>query len=175
MVQMITFRNSGRVALVDDEDYELVMESPTMWRVKARQRKYGSPVFYAWRSHIASKGVVRARLAHQAMHRLILDAPADLFVDHINGNGLDNRRCNLRLCTNSQNQQNRRAPKHAPLSEFKGVTWHRSAAKWQAQIKLHGRNIYLGLYESEIEAARAYASAAERHFGEFAFTNLEAA
>lgn len=98
-----------------------------------------------------------------SMHRLLLDAPFDMDVDHINGNGLDNRRENIRLATTSQNCMNR----HARLVAYKGVT-QSSKTTWRAKIKVNGRPIYLGSFSTPEEAALAYADAADETFGEFA-------
>ena len=107
------------------------------------------------------------------MHRLVLglDDPG-IHVDHINGDGLDNRRGNLRVATNLQNQHNRR-PNRRGSSCFKGVGWHRATNKWQARIGIGGRQVQIGLFEDEVEAARAYDAAAVKNFGEFARPNFE--
>ena len=106
------------------------------------------------------------------MHRLLLGLkPGDSREsDHKDGNGLNNRRNNLRIATRAQNQHNQRPQKGT--SRFKGVCWHRDAAKWQAQIQIERRKIHLGYFDSEIEATRAYDAAARNHFGEFARLNF---
>lgn len=101
------------------------------------------------------------------MHRLILDAPKGMQVDHINGNGLNNRRENIRLCTHEQNSYNQQKPYGS--SKYKGVC--RKRGKWDAQIRASGKIIWLGSFATEDEAANAYDEAALKHFGEFAFTN----
>lgn len=108
------------------------------------------------------------------MHRLILGASKGQQGDHQNGNGLDNRRINLRLCTNSQNQMNRKKSSRYS-SKYKGVTWNSHARKWQAQIKRQGVMHYLGLFVDELEAARAYNKDAQEYFKDFALLNLEKA
>lgn len=90
-------------------------------------------------------------------------------VDHINGNPLDNRRANLRLATNTQNQRNSRA---RSASGYKGVTWHKRDCKWQAQIQHNGQLRHLGYFNSRIEAARAYDDAARQLFGPYAALNF---
>jgi hypothetical protein len=108
-----------------------------------------------------------------AMHRYILGlTDSKIFVDHINGNGLDNRRENLRVCTNSENLRNRSKQKNNS-SGFKGVSWHKASQKYSAQIKginINGKK-HLGLYVCPIQAAKAYNEAAIKYHGEFAQLN----
>lgn len=85
--------------------------------------------------------------------------PDGFYIDHINGNKTDNRLCNLRLATNSQNQQNRPAPQNNS-SGYRGVTWHKQANKWMARICHHGKREMLGLFETAEEAYEAYKSKA---------------
>lgn len=144
----------GRVTLVDDIDFD---------RFASHKWHYGS------RGYAVRRVTRDGKPGFIYLHREIAGDTLGMFVDHANGDPLDNRRENLRLCTNSQNQQNRRAVQG--VSKYKGVTWHKSAGKWQAQIKVDGRNVYLGLFGSEADAAQAYADAAHQHFGEFAFAN----
>jgi len=91
-------------------------------------------------------------------------------VDHINGNGLDNRRCNLRLCEHKQNMANQGSRKNTS-SKYKGVTFYKRDQKWQAKISPNGKTIHLGYFDSEIEAAKAYNRKAVEVFGEFARLN----
>jgi len=104
------------------------------------------------------------------LHRLIVNASADLQVDHINMNKLDNRRCNLRICTRSQNKYNTAAPSHN-TSGFKGVLWRKNSNKWMARVSVNGKYISLGLYDDILDAARAYNEAALKYHGEFARLN----
>jgi hypothetical protein len=109
------------------------------------------------------------------LHRAIINAPKGLYVDHINGDTLDNRRANLRIATNSQNQANRIRLKSGTSSRYRGVTWNKASQKWQAGIKCNLKSTHLGLFESEEEAARAYDRAAREMFGSFARPNFEEA
>lgn len=110
------------------------------------------------------------------LHRAITAAPAGREVDHANGDKLDNRRANLRVCTASENQRNKRKPaefRGAPVSSpYKGVWWSESNRGWCAMIRVNRKRIYLGTFASDIEAAAAYDRVAEREFGAFARLNL---
>lgn len=105
------------------------------------------------------------------MARLIMQAPKNLEVDHIDGNRLNNQRSNLRLATSSQNKCNR-GPRKDNKSGFKGVSLHKQTKKWSARIKTpYGKYLSLGLYHNKFDAAKAYNKAAMRYHGEFAFIN----
>jgi hypothetical protein len=99
-----------------------------------------------------------------SFHRFLTSAPDGLFVDHINGNTLDNRRSvNLRLCTNAENQQNRKgAPRHHQHG-IRGVTWHKRFGKWQARIQVDGKRIYLGRFDDVNEAEKAAVEARKEY------------
>jgi len=146
----------GKAALVDDEDYEYLSQ------FKWCARKERDDLFYARR---AVKGNV-----YYSMHRLILNAPKGMEVDHINGNGLDNQRSNLRLCTKSQNQHNSHI-RQDNKSGFKGVHWVNKCKRWRAKITIHGTQIHLGHFRIPEQAALAYNKAAIKFHGEFARIN----
>lgn len=103
------------------------------------------------------------------LHRIIMDAPEDMVVDHVNGNPLDNRKCNLRLATRQQSVMNRGKNKNNTAG-FKGVTPRkiRSGVIFEVSIKLNGKSKYLGRFNCPIKAHAAYCKAAEELFGEFA-------
>jgi len=88
-------------------------------------------------------------------------------VDHIDGNGLNNKKSNLRLCTNNQNLYNRAKCKNN-TSGFKGVKWKKDSKKWVAAINVNNKRIYLGQYTSKIKAHEAYVAACKKYHGEFA-------
>ena len=92
--------------------------------------------------------------------------PGDLWIDHINGNRSDNRICNLRLATGSENKQNGNIYR-SNKSGFKGVWWREDVQKWAVQIKMDGKLKKLGCYKSKLFAALVYARAAKRIYGEF--------
>jgi HNH endonuclease/AP2 domain len=103
------------------------------------------------------------------LHRVIMCPPDNLHVDHVNGNGLDNRRKNLRLATRSQNLSNSVVPV-TNTSGFKGVVWEKRRLKWFAQIQKNGRHIFLGYYSSAQLAHEAYCEASAKFHGEFGRT-----
>lgn len=131
---------------------------------------------YNWRT--IPSAYTRYALGHIAggehsvrMHRLIMNAPPEKDVDHINGNGLDNRESNLRLCVQSQNGANRGLGRNN-TSGFKGVSYHQARKYWKAEIKVNYKPIFLGRFDKAEDAARAYDRAAIEYFGEFAFLNF---
>ena len=106
------------------------------------------------------------RIGHKNLHRLIMDAPDDKQVDHINGNKLDNRKCNLRLCSHQQNCCNRSGHKGRDLP--KGV--YKSTNKFRSGIRVNGKNIYLGSFDTPEEAHAAYCAASRNYHGAFSRT-----
>jgi hypothetical protein len=106
-----------------------------------------------------------------SLHREIMNAPKGILVDHQNGNGLDNRRVNLRLATYSQNNINR--PKKANTSsKYRGVCFEKSCQEWGAFMRINGRQTRLGRFKNEIDAAKAYDKAARKYHKEFARLNF---
>lgn len=130
---------------------------------------------YNWMVQIKSETLRYAATGTEKifMHRVILkrmlgrELHEGEYTDHINGNGLDNRRGNLRVATHGQNQMNSRLQKTGS-STYKGVRWHRSTKRWQSNIGVNGKYIWLGLFDDELEAHRAYCEASIKHHGEFA-------
>lgn len=107
-----------------------------------------------------------------SMHRVIMNPPKGFLVDHRNLNSLDNTRPNLRNATRSQNQFNRNKIKSKTSSRFMGVCFDKRRKKWCAYITVEGKRIWLGYFDSEIEAAKAYDEAAKKYHGEFARLNF---
>ena len=106
------------------------------------------------------------------MHHLVIDIPKGFFADHINHNGLDNRKANLRLATRTQNIWHRKKFKKPSRSQYKGVDWANDMKRWRARIRVNGKRIYIGSFENEIDAAKAYDNAAKKYHREFAVLNF---
>jgi hypothetical protein len=151
----------GYSTIVDAADYErLASRSWCVANLRLRRP-------YAVSSYRDEAG--RPRQVY--MHRVILEAPADARVDHINGDGLDNRRCNLRFCTPAQNVTNSRGVRSS--SGFRGV-FETSAGRYRTRLRIPGQScrLDLGVFQTAAEAARAYDDAARTHHGEFARLNF---
>ena len=149
-----------RYAIVDTEDLRRL--SRFRWCTSKKSKKSSKPLIYAHRND-GDKAVY--------MHREVLSVDGSQEIDHINGNTLDNRKANLRVCTRRQNAQNLRKRK-GYRSRFKGVCWSKNTGKWRARIDHSVKQIHLGYFESESEAAKAYDKKAKELFGEFAHLNF---
>lgn len=152
-------KESGDV-LFDDDDVMLLFNY--RWHLARRSKRC---VYASSRINSGGDGIY--------MHQLIMRPPNGLVVDHINGNGLDNRRCNLRLATIALNLRNT-----PPLNgrKFKGVYYAKRGKtplkkSWAAKLHTAKKDLHLGYFKTEIEAARAYNKAAKEYFGDFAWLN----
>lgn len=118
--------------------------------------------------HITITLLDRRMAAHRLAWLFVHEQdPGDMMIDHINGNPADNRICNLRLATASDNSKNQRK-KSGTSSTYKGVSWYKRKKKWMAQIRIDGKPTHLGYFHDEEAAHYAYCLAASKHFGEFA-------
>ena len=133
----------GKYATVDDEDYDWLMT----WRWYTRRyHQKQSSIFYACAWAGNGDQII-------SMHRLLMLHPTGLQVDHLNNNGLDNRKCNLRVATSRENRQNLARP---GTSKYPGVSWSSQRSCWASQIKINDTIVNLGFYEVEVNAAIAY-------------------
>ena len=161
-----TFRriplSQGKYAIVDPDDYERI--SRHKWYACRRNRTY-----YAIRGQWSP--LLKKRLTI-SMHREIIDVPDDLFVDHINHNGWDNRKANLRPATAAENAQNARYPKINTTSKYRGVWYNKKKKRWRAVIGVNNTRKVIGSFRNEIDAGKAYDKAARLYYREFAILNF---
>lgn len=153
--------SQGKYALIDNLDFEDVSKYTWHWTPDKNGTGYAARTEYL--------GLVngKPRWRKARMHRQIMEFPFGKEVDHKDGDGLNNRRSNLRLANNSENSRNRGAQSNSKTG-IKGVSWKAKSKKWQAQIKLNGKVYYLGVFTNIEDAAQSYAKAAKEMHGEFA-------
>lgn len=146
----------GYVAVIDAADFAKVSQ-------------------HLWQAVTNRSGGVYARTTIEgrslSLHRLILGVPESVNVDHKDGDGLNCRRSNMRSASQARNCQNQRLNRRS-TSGYKGVSWQSDRRRWQAGIKINGKRIALGRFDTAEQAARAYDDAARRLFGEFACVNF---
>jgi len=159
----------GFLSIVDSDDYVLLQRFKWHVTVSSRGRAYA--VRHVWNAITKKRTPV-------FMHRVIAEAPIGVQVDHKNNDGLDNRKRNLRLCLETNhfhgNHVNRSVTKGKRSSEFKGVflkSGNRPKKPWEARISFDRRELFLGTFSTEIDAARAYDTAARGLYKEFAQLN----
>ena len=147
-------------AIIDAEDWD---------RIKHLTWGYG----YGASKKLGYSQYVGANLGNNKavlLHRFIMNTPKGFHTDHINGNKLDNRKLNLRICTPQQNQFNSRKHK-INTSKYKGVSWYKRDSCWRAYVNLNRRQLHLGYFDKEIDAVKAYNEKAEEIYGNFACIN----
>ena len=153
-MKYISIKNSQKMIIVDDEDYDrLVCYS---WYLQPRSHSVQRRDYSLEKSNISIASDVMQKLGYM--------------YDHIDGNPLNNQKSNLRRCTYSTNAMNRKKI-DGTVSKYKGVSWSKQHNKWMAKIGINGSRIYLGLHDSEEEAAMAYNRKAVELFKEFANLN----
>ena len=153
--------SKGLKCIVDDEDYE----------------KFASFKWFAHKStskHYAARSLISGRRV--LLHREIIGIKTDYKhiktqVDHINSNSLDNRKSNLRICSNSQNSKNRSIGSNN-RSGYKGVFFHKRSKSWQAMIRVDGKRLWLGSFKNKKDAAIKYNQSAKENHGEYAKINF---
>lgn len=143
------------MVLVDDEDYDWLNE-------------------YKWYISTHGYAITNIKINNKQigtkMHRLIMNEPKNMEIDHIDGNKLYNCKNNLRIVTHHQNRMNRKSYKNS-TSKFKGVNWCKATNKWQSQIRFNNKKIFLGRFINEKDAAKAYNERAKELFKEYAYLN----
>lgn len=154
MKQIFLFNRPDKFFIVDDEDYELMSRFKWNWSAGPKQ---GSPGFVSAVTTPA-KMILGKHIAEQGLQ-----------IDHMDGDVLNCQKDNLRPCTRQENQRNSRS-KNGSSSRYKGVSWNKQSKNWQVYLN-NPKQIYLGKYDDEDEAARAYNVAAREQFGKFAKLN----
>lgn len=155
----------GFAAIVDDEDADL---AAFKWHAATKTGK--TP--YAARSIWLGHGKLKSLKMHRVIAERMFGTGGDCAVDHINGDGLDNRRANLRQATAAQNNSNRSRNRNSS-SGYKGVSWMESERRWRACIQANGKVYHLGVFGDAIDAALAYDAAARAFHKEFARLNFQ--
>lgn len=159
---MIDFVITNGIVLLDEADLSAVLEH-NWYAVRKGNKIYACTTLYD-----KNRSSKRYKLY---MHRYLKGAIKGETVDHVNGDGMDNTRCNLRKCSKAENARNSELSA-SNTSGYKGVTWNKNAKKWLAQLKVDRRHVYIGVFTDILDAAKAYNTAALEHFGEFARLNV---
>jgi len=162
MIELPLTKN--QVTFIDDEDWKLVFNYT--WHAF-----FHGNTCYA-RANIYNENGKRVT---KYLHQFLLDVQEGQEIDHVNHNGLDNQKENLRICTHEQNMGNYKTEGNfggkVRTSVYKGVSWHKKVGKWAAQINTQGTRKHLGYFDNEDDAAKTYNKAADEKYGEFAYLN----
>lgn len=162
-MKSLNIRNCEKVLWVDDGDYDTVKD--IRWHAVKQLGRYTSIKASVWRASIKKHENIY-------IHRLIMGAKKGDIIDHKDRDVFNNQKANLRFCTHTQNCQNRK--QFSTINRFKGI-WKESRRsggfRWRAAIRVNGKLISLGSFESDVTAAKSYNDAAKKHFGEFAKLN----
>lgn len=151
--------------------YEVEVDDEDAWRITSERwgiQKHSTP--YKSYAYVRKYETVGKRTTARLLHREIAGAKRGEIVDHINGNPLDNRKANLRVCTHAQNMQNR-ARHGNNTSGYKGVYWCSEKSKFRAALRINGKKVHAGYALTAQEAARMYDAKAREIFGDFARVN----
>ena len=154
--------------IIDDEDWNKIKDYK--WYVNAIKGKSKNS-FYVKASDLKTKEKFKKRKT-VILHRLIMDAPKDKVVDHINHNELDNRKVNLRICSKADNSRNRSKVKNS-TSKYLGVNLGKGLKKYRVAIRKNYKPIHIGYFKNEIDAAKAYDEKAKELHGEYANLNFK--
>ena len=152
---IISKKHGKKILIIDDNDFDKI--SKYTWNIDRNQN-----IFYA-KTNIRING----KQIKLKMHRFIMGAVRGQQIDHINGNGLDNRKCNLRFCTIAENRRNVGRQKNN-TSGYKGVYFNKRRGKYSSEIMADSKKIFLGYFTTIEEAYAAYCEAAKKYHGKFA-------
>lgn len=156
-INISTKKHPNKYALVDDEDYQKLNK----YKWCFSQKKTGSAVIRK----------IKGINSTITMHKQIMNTPKGMVIDHINHITFDNRKCNLRICTNSENARNQLPRYDKKTSKHKGVCWYKPYKKWRSRINYNKKEINIGYFKTEKEASKAYNKKAIELFGSFAYIN----
>ena len=157
---IVFYPTRGGTLIVDGEDRHIIDNNVWTW-----EKNSASFINQAW--------IAEEKRTHRvSLSRFLMKAKPSQVVDHINGNTLDNRRCNLRVCAKAQNNINKTKTSGVRSSKYKGVFWENSCNRWRVQIRFEGVRKHVGVFKDEIAAAEAYDKFARKLHGEFACVNF---
>lgn len=160
---ILELKNTNLVAIIDDNPNDYITKKP--WGIQ--RNGYVTRTIYL--------GKINGKYTNKTeyLHRLVFNPDLGFQVDHIDGNKLNNKLNNLRMCTNQENNRNTKSRKGS-TSQYKGVSWDSSNKKWLSQICIgNNKHIRIGRFLCEIDAAKAYDNEARKHFGEFCYLNFK--